>query len=104
MGDNLNAIFLKNVKIDPQEYVLQGSPPPSTIYKNFKNIERTLFRWAKIKTRTFSKYVKIHPRDFAKKIGIVKSAKCRGITVTQRKVAKWTSGGGGGELGIKMVT
>ena len=63
MGDILNAIFLKNVKIDPQEYLLQGSPP-STIYKNSKNIERTQFRWAKLKTRTFSNYVKIHPHKY----------------------------------------
>ena len=32
----------KNVKIDPQKYVLQGFPP-STIYKNSKIIERILF-------------------------------------------------------------
>ena len=62
MGDNLNAIFLKNVKIDPQEYVLQGSPP-YTIYKNSKNIERTLFRWAKIKTRIYWKTSKKNLRN-----------------------------------------
>ena len=52
-----------NVKIDPQEYVYQGSPP-STMYKNPKNIERTLFRWAKIKTRYFSENVKRHPHKY----------------------------------------
>ena len=39
-------------------------PPPSTIYKNSKNIERTQFRWVKLKTRTFSNYVKIHPHKY----------------------------------------
>ena len=46
----------------------------------------------------WDKFTKAHickNLDFAKKIGIVKSANCRGITVTQTKVAKWTSGGGG---------
>ena len=38
----------KNVKKDPQEYVYQGSL--SLYYlQNSKNIERTLFCWAKIK-------------------------------------------------------
>ena len=39
-------------------------PPPSTIYKNSKNIERTLFSWAKMKTRTLSKNVKIDPQEY----------------------------------------
>ena len=33
MGEYQNKNFAKYVKIDPQEYILQGSPP-STIYKN----------------------------------------------------------------------
>ena len=37
--------------------------PRSTIYKNSKNIERTLFWWAKIKTWTLSKNVKIDPQE-----------------------------------------
>ena len=51
------------MKIDPQEYVLQGFPL-STIYKNSKIIERTLFLWAKIKTRIFARNVKIDPQDY----------------------------------------
>ena len=39
-------------------------PPPSTIYKNSKNIERTLFSWAKMKTRALSKNVKIGPQEY----------------------------------------
>ena len=68
------------MKIDPQEYVYQGFPPimpkklqkhryrarllPSTIYKNSKNIEQTLFLCAKIKSRTLSKNVKIDPQEY----------------------------------------
>ena len=55
--------FSKNVKIHPQEYVLQGSPPVLST-KTPKNIERNLFLCAIIKTRTFSKYVKIDPQDY----------------------------------------
>jgi len=54
----------KNVKIDPQEYVYHRGPPPSTIYKNSKNIEQTLFWWAKIKTRSLSKNIKIDPQEY----------------------------------------
>ena len=39
-------------------------PPPSTIYKNSKNIERTQFWWARIKTKTLSKNVKIDPQEY----------------------------------------
>ena len=55
--------FSKNVKIDPQEYVLQASPP-STIYKKSINIERTVFWWAKITKRSLSKNVKIDPQEY----------------------------------------
>ena len=52
----------KNVKIDPHEYVYQG--PPYNAYINSKNIERTLFWLAKIKTQTFSKNVKKNPQEY----------------------------------------
>ena len=37
---------------------------PSTMSKNSKNIERTLFLWLKIKTRTLTKNVKIDPQEY----------------------------------------
>ena len=55
--------FSKNVKIDPQENVYQGSPPLLST-KTPKYIERTRFLWAKIKTRTFSKNVKIDLQEY----------------------------------------
>ena len=69
----------KNVTIDPQEYVYQGFPSimpkklqkhryrarllPSTIYKNSKNIERTLICWTTIKTQKLTKNVKKNLRN-----------------------------------------
>ena len=53
----------KNVKIDTQEYVYRG-PPPNTIYKNSKNIERTMFWCVKIKTRSLLKNVKKDPQEY----------------------------------------
>ena len=44
--ENVNTNLSKNVKIHPKEYVYQGVLHPSYIYKNSKNIERTLFWWA----------------------------------------------------------
>ena len=54
MGANYNASFVK----------IRNSRSPSTIYKNSKNIERTLFWSAKIKTRTLSENVKIDPQEY----------------------------------------
>ena len=42
----------KNVKIDPQEYVLQGFPSLYYLQK-LQNIDRTLFWLSKIKTAAF---------------------------------------------------
>ena len=81
MGENENANFVEKVKIDPQEYVYQGSPPPSpweceihsqmmtSVYSIWyidfdRRKERMLFWWAKIKTRALSKNVKIDPQEY----------------------------------------
>ena len=56
----------KNVKIDPQEYVIRG-PPPIYYLQKLRNIERTLFWWTKIKTQTLSKNVKIDPQEYVYK-------------------------------------
>ena len=44
--------------------MIYRGPPPSTIYKYSKNIERILIWWGKIKTRTLSKNVKIDPQEY----------------------------------------
>ena len=54
IGENYNANFVD----------IRQNRPPSTIYKNSKNIERTLFWSAKIKTRTLSENVKIDPQEY----------------------------------------
>ena len=50
--------------VKTQKTKITSSVAPFTIYKNSKNIERTLFWWAKIKTRTLSKNVKIDPQEY----------------------------------------
>ena len=58
-GENEYANFVEKRQNRPSGIRLSGVPPPSTISKKSKNIERTLLWWAKIKTRTLSKNVKI---------------------------------------------
>ena len=55
----LKRDFFEKRQNRPSGIRFTGVPPPSTMYKNSTNIERTLVRWTKIKTRTFPKYVKI---------------------------------------------
>ena len=84
----------KNIKIEHQKYVYQGSPPPpweceihsqmmtsvySIWYIDFdRRKERMLFWWAKIKTRTLSKNVKIDPQ---KPYTAVLNYRCRNALV-----------------------
>ena len=58
------AKFVEKRQSRPPGIRLSGVPPPSTIYKNSKNIERTLIWYAKIKTRTLPKNVKIDPQEY----------------------------------------
>ena len=63
MGENENMNFVEKRQSRPSEIRLTVVPP-SSIYKDSKNIERTLFWSAKIKTRTLSKNVKIDPQEY----------------------------------------
>ena len=54
MGENYNANFVE----------IRQNGPPSTIHKNSKNIKRTLFESAKIKTQTLLENVKIDPEEY----------------------------------------
>ena len=54
----LKRDFFEKRQNRPSGIRFTGVLPPSTIYKNSKNIERTLFWCAKIKTRSLSKNVK----------------------------------------------
>ena len=63
MCENYNAKFVEKRQNRPSGIRFTGVPP-STIYKNSINIERTLFLWAKNKTRTFSKNVEIDPQEY----------------------------------------
>ena len=64
MGENQNAKFAENRQNRPSGIRLSGVPPLSTIYKNSKIIERTLFLWAKKKMRSLHKKVKIDPHEY----------------------------------------
>ena len=64
MGENQNAKFAENRINRPSGIRFTGVPPLSTIYKNSKNIEQTLFLWAKIQTRSLPKNVKIDPQEY----------------------------------------
>ena len=64
MGENKNAKFVEKRKNRPSGIRFKGVPPPSTMYKNSKNIERTLFWMAKLKTRSLPKTVKIDPQEY----------------------------------------
>ena len=63
MGENENTNFVEKRQNRPSELRWSGVPP-STIYKDSKNIQRTQFWSAKIKTRTLSKNVKIDPQEY----------------------------------------
>ena len=52
-GQKLKHELFRNSSKYTLRNTFSRGPPPSTIYKISKNIERTLFRWAKIKTRIF---------------------------------------------------
>ena len=64
MSENQNANFFEKHQSTPSGIRLTGVLPPSTIYKNSKYIERTLFLWAKIKRRSLSKNIKIDPQEY----------------------------------------
>ena len=57
MGENKNAKFVEIRENRPSGIRFTGVPPLSAIYKSSKNIEKTLFLWAKIKTRSLPKTV-----------------------------------------------
>ena len=64
MGENQNAKFAEKRQNRPSGIRLSGVPPLSTIYKNFKNIERTLFKLSKMKTRSLPNTVLIDPQEY----------------------------------------
>ena len=64
MGENQKAKFVEKRPNRPSGIRLSEVPPPSTIYKNSKNVQRTLFGLAIIKTRALSKNVKIDPQEY----------------------------------------
>ena len=64
LGENQNTNIVENRENRPSGLRFTGVPPLSTIYKNSKNIERTLFCWAEIKTQILSKTVKIDPQEY----------------------------------------
>ena len=65
MGENLKGNFVEKHQSTPSGIRFTGVPPPSTIYKNSKYIERTLFLWVKIKTKTLSENVIIDLQKYA---------------------------------------
>ena len=57
-------IFVHKRQKRPSELRFTGVPPPFAISKSSKNIERTLFSWAKSKTLSLSKNVKMDPQKY----------------------------------------